>query len=150
MHDASSFLTQCETLTGGQPLAEIFDKAIRLLDEPIHWCGLHKACIWELSETPSGLIRCTIHMPCRINDLRATCVNVEGAVARACNNLGILPPFLIRYLDEWALAYLKARGQSGFGEAYSAWNTYDIGWFCELYGYDHAMNLLHEIYNKCT
>lgn len=149
MNDIHAFLSRCETLTGGQTPAQIFDKAIRLIEDPIYWCGQHKACIRQFLTTPDGR-EYYWERACRINDPRATCVNVEGAVARACNNEGIIPPYLINYLDKSALEYLKARGINDFGEECGAWSPYDIGWFCERYGHEHAMNLLHEIYGRVS
>lgn len=149
MQDFQSFLSRCETLTSGQSLAEIFDKAIKLIDDPIFWCGRHKACVRHFLKTPDGR-EYWWDTPCRINDPRATCVNVEGAVARACNNEGILPPFILQYLDRAALAYLAARGVKDFGEECDAWSPYDIGWFCEMYGHEHSMNLLHELYGAAS
>lgn len=149
MNDILSFLSQCETLTGGQSPAQIFHKAIVLIEDPIYWCGAHKACIRHFHTTPDGRAYYW-DVACRINDPRATCVNVEGAVARACNNEGIIPPYLLRYLDESVLAYLKEHNITGFGENCDAWNPYDIGWFCEYFGHEHAMNLLHEIYGRVS
>jgi hypothetical protein len=149
MNDISGFLKQCEALTSGQSLAEIIHKAIVLIDDPSYWCGQHRACIREHLNTQSGLPY-IVEMQCRINDPRATCVNIEGAVARACNNLGVLPPFLIRYLDEAALAYLNTRGIGAFGTEPSIWNEYDVGWFGQQYGHEHAVNLLHEIYARVS
>lgn len=149
MIDTLSFLSNCEALTGGQTAPEIFNKAIVLIEDPIYWCGFHKACIREHLKTPDGreYSRCS---PCRINDERATSVNIEGAVARACNSEGIIPPFLLSYLDQSVLSYLWVRGETYVGTECGIMNPYDVGWFGERYGHDHALNLLHEIYGRVT
>ena len=144
---ASVLLSYCQALTGGQSLATIFRKAIVFIEDPIFWCGEHKTCIREHFKMEDGreYSRCT---PCRINDVRATSANIEGAVGRACNNEGIVPPFLLTLLDKSALEYLRARGVTYVGTQCGILNPYDVGWFCSHYGHDHAMNLLHEIYQK--
>lgn len=144
MKEILPFLSQCDTLTSGQSLAEIIHKAIILIEDPVYWCGNHVACIRTEEQTPSG-IPYVIDTACRINDQRATCVNLEGAVARSCNNWGILPPFLIRALDQWTLDYLKSVGRP-VGDEPSIWNPYSVSWFSSHYGHDEALNLLHYIY----
>jgi hypothetical protein len=145
MIDSLSFLKNCEALTGGQTAAQIFHKAIVLIEDPIYWCGSHKACIRGHYRTEDGR-EYSWCSPCRINDPRATSVNIEGAVGRACNNEGIIPPFLLSYLDRAVLIYLRSIGATFVGSDAGVWNPYDVGWFGERYGHDHAMNLLHEIY----
>lgn len=146
--DIFPFLSQCNTLTSGQTLPEIIHKAIVLIEDPAYWCGNHLACILTYVQTSSG-IPYVIDTPCRINDQRATCLNVEGAVARACNNMGIVPPFLVHALDQWTLEYLRINGFNCDEEA-GAWNPYTIGWFGEYYSHDEAMNLLRYIYGKVS
>ncbi len=149
MLDTLSFLSNCELLTSGQTLPEIIHKAIVLIEDPAYWCGLHKACIREHLKMDDGreYSRCT---PCRINHPDATSVNVEGAVARACNNEGIIPPKLLQLLDQSVLNYLNDRGVTYVGTESGIWNPHDVGWFCYQYGHDHAMNLLHEVYGKVS
>lgn len=144
MNDISSCISRCETMTGGQTLAQIIHKAIVLIEEPEYWCGQHRACIRQ--HFVKDGIEYWWDLPCRVNDPRATCVNIEGAVGRACNDEGIMPPFLLKYLDECVLAYLRKLGANWVGETCDVWNPYDVGWFGETYGHDHALNLLHEIY----
>ena len=139
----------CDTLVSGQTLPQIIDKAIRLIEDPVYWCGAHTACIRTHTTTESG-IEYTIDTPCRINDPSATCLNAEGAVARACNNHGILPPFLIKLLDQLTLEYLQANGRSWIDEESGAWNPYTIGWFGEYYNHTEALNLLHHIYGRVS
>lgn len=147
MADALSFLGACETLTSGQSLAEIIHKAIVLIEDDVYWCGQHKACIREFLRTSDGreYSRCS---PCKINDPRATSVNVEGAVARACNDEGIIPPPLLTLLDQAVLDYLRTLGLTHVDAQCGINNPYDAGWFCEHYGHDHTMNLLHGIYQR--
>lgn len=144
-----SFLKHCDTLMSGQSLPEIIHKATLLIEDPIHWCGSHTACIHQRVSTSDG-IPYLLDNACSINDPRATCLNVEGAVARACNDAGIVPPILSKALDQWTLDYLNERDVTMFGQEQSAWNPYTIGWFGEYYSHDEAMNLLHHIYGRVS
>lgn len=147
MKDILSFIDQCEFLTNGQPIAEIIRKAAALIREPQYWCGRHTACILHEAKLSDGT-QYQWCSPCRINHPRAMRLNIEGAVGRACNNEGIIPPHLLRYLDESVLYYLRMRGVTGLEEEAGAWSPYDVGWFGEFYGHDHALGLLDEIYER--
>ena len=149
MKDILPFLSQCDTLMSGQTLPEIIHKAILLIEDPIHWCGRHAACIHERAATTDG-IEYLIDTVCKIDDPQATCLNVEGAVARACNNMGIVPPVLQRQLDQWVLDYLNSKGITSYGQVQSPYNGYTIGWFGERYTHEEALNLLHFIYGRVS
>jgi len=77
-------------------------------------------------------------------------LNVEGAVARACNNFGIVPPVLQRQLDQWTLDYLNDRGVTVYGQQQGIWCDVGIGWFGEKYTHEESLNLLHYIYGKVS
>lgn len=149
MKDILPFLEGCDTLIGGQTLPEIIHKAIVLIEDPIHWCGAHVACIQTHHKTSDG-IPYLLDTACKINDPRATCLNVEGAVARACNNFGIVPPVLQRQLDQWTLDYLNDRGVTVYGQQQGIWCDVGIGWFGEKYTHEESLNLLHYIYGKVS
>lgn len=149
MKDILPFLRGCDTLISGQSLPEIIRKAITLIEDPAHWCGQHVACIHTSHETSDG-IPYQLDTVCKINDPRATCLNVEGAVARACNSLGIVPPMLQRQLDQWTLDYLNSVGTTAYGQVQSIWCEVTIGWFGEKYTHEESMNLLRFIHGRIT
>lgn len=149
MKDIAPFLAECDTLTSRQTLPQIIHKAIVLLEDPVHWCGRHVACRRVEMHTTDG-IGYVLETPCRINDPSATCVNIEGAVARACNDRGIAPPALMRALDQWTLDYLNSLGVTGYGTEQGAWNEHGVGWFGEHYVYEEAMNLLRYILERVS
>jgi hypothetical protein len=149
MKDILPFLDGCDALVSGQTPPEIISKAITLIEDPTYWCGEHTACIRTYHETSDG-IPYLLDTCCKVSDPRATCLSVEGAVARACNDLGITPPVLQRRLDQWTLDYLNDEGVTVYGQVADIWCEVSIGWFGEKYGHQEVLYLLNYIYEKVS
>lgn len=144
MASATEFIDQCQALISNQAMRDIFLKAYELIKDPAGWCSHHRSCIRTYAQTPSG-VPYSCDIPCRTGDERATCLNLEGAVAVACNGLGILPPFIMRILDQAVLDFLKSHKVQIPPEDVGAWNPYDAGWFAEHYGHEHSLELLKRL-----
>lgn len=145
MQDITSYLGACNALHGDQPLPRIIHKAIKQIEDPQRWCARHQACVRWPVQTRDGFGGFQERV-CRINDPQATCLSLTGAVGRACNNFGVVPPFLLKYLDAWVIHYARQlQPEREFGEV-SIYNPYDAGWFNEEYTHEHVLGLLNTIY----
>ena len=86
MLDADSLLEDCDVLTTGQDLTTILVKARALLSDVTRW-----TC-WAQARDIRGF-------QVRIEDPRACCWCIEGAIGRVSNVVGVVPPSILRFLD---------------------------------------------------
>lgn len=115
--DVQTFLDGCSALTNGKAPSEVLLSARYLLGSPSSWTARARAL------DKHGA---------RVNPSHATAVrwDIEGAVARACNDYGILPPFFTVLLDKAAAEYCPKYGAYGVNEV------------MEVYGYACALPVL--------
>jgi len=106
MNSIDTFLARCNTLMGGQSPKDILRQAHRLLEDPVHW-------------TRGARARDDNGRTVRPEDPNAVRWCLEGAVALACNDFGILPPYFMVLLDQTAEEdFGHMSGASLFNEHY--------------------------------
>ena len=117
MDNSASFLAQCDALTGGLRPHEIIQFVREDLRLEQAWC--QKA----LARDHGG-------HPVRPNDPRVEALSIEGAVARCSNKVGIVPPSMMRLLDQMVIDFLSLGTEVGI------WEDRDVSWFND--NFDHA------------
>ena len=137
--ETTAYLAQCEGLTNGKSLADIIDTAIRLIDDPNHHCR-------------GAAARDTNGKPVRAGHPSAVSFSLEGAVAFGCNDLGILPPHLMRWLDTLLIVFLDLRSEDDKNQLAlpGIMEPRDIGWFNDHYDHQVVMDFLHEAYRRVS
>lgn len=91
MHDADDFIEDCD-IVGGQTLVEIVDKITNLLYDANRWCG---GC--QAIDSNRRMVR--------VDSPHAVAWSIEGAAGKVSNNLGVIPPSVLRFLDGVLLKY---------------------------------------------
>jgi len=137
--ESTAYLAQCEGLTNGKSLADIIDTAIRLIDDPNHHCRGAQA-------------RDAKGKPVKAGHPSAAELSLEGAVARACNDMGILPPHMMKWLDALLIDFLELMDEENPNQPAlpGIMEPRDIGWFNDHYDHEVIMNFLHEAYRRAS
>ena len=121
MSDVDAFLTVCSALTSHKPLWVIIEKAYIFLRDQSNWCQGAQALNARCEKV-------------RINSPSAIAWSVEGALGKFSNNLGIVPPVLLSYMDRLVEDF------TGCADG--------IGWFNDTYTHDAVLELLHAAVDK--
>jgi hypothetical protein len=121
MDDTRSFLARCDELTNGKTLDVILLEVIALIGDYRFWCQDAQACT-------------TDRRPVRPRDPNATFWSIEGAIGYVSNQAGVVPPFIVRYLDALVLEITGC----GMG----------VGWFNDTYDHGTVIDFLEEAYRR--
>jgi hypothetical protein len=92
MDTTAEFLERCNALMQGQDPVTVLRRALEIIREPEQW-------------TPRSRALDANNNPVRPEDPNAVCWCIEGAIALACNNFGILPPYFMLVLDQTSMEY---------------------------------------------
>lgn len=122
--DIQALLQHCDTLTDGQSLLEILQRATAILENPLYWCQGAKAL--------SASMGCI-----GIASPNAVALSIEGAIGRVSNSAGIVPPFILKYLDAVVLELVGEPGEP------SVYNEHDTGWFNDSFDHESILQLLY-------
>lgn len=122
--DLQTLLQQCDSLTDGQTLLEIFQRAYALIEDPARWCQ------GALARDGSG-------RSVKAASPVAAAVSIEGAIGRSSNAYGVIPPSILRYLDALVLEVIGEPGEP------SIYNDHDTGWFNDSFDHDSVLQLLY-------
>jgi len=123
MDDPASFLAQCDALTGERSHLEILTDAFALLSADGRWCqGAHALRADGYAVRP--------------NNGWAVAFSIEGALAHCSNQAGIVPPTLIRLMDQMVLDFLSIGTTAGI------WEDRDVGWFNDTFDHASVVELL--------
>jgi hypothetical protein len=117
MKDAQAFVAECNALTSGQTIHEILVKALSLLSDETKWCqlaiALNKDCRKE-----------------KINSRNAVAWSIEGAIGLSSNPYGIIPPFILKGLDE-LVHELTGKDET-------------VGWFNDHHNHEAVLGFMQE------
>jgi hypothetical protein len=109
--DLDSFLNAPGALTGGRDYTEVLNLAIELIADPVAW-------------TQNAHARTADGETVKPSNPQAVCWCGLGAIAKCSNSLGIIPPQLIRYLDEFVEWKYPNRFE-GFGD-FNDYHSHEI------------------------
>jgi hypothetical protein len=122
--DIQALLQHCDTLTDGQSLLQILQRATAILENHLSWCQGAKA----LNASKQSV---------RIASPGAVALSIEGAIGRVSNSAGIVPPFILKYLDALVLELVGEPGEP------SVYNEHDTGWFNDSFDHESILQLLY-------
>lgn len=123
MDNSALFLAQCDALTGGRGPKDILTPALHLLLCEERWCQEAQAC------TAEGYV-------CRINDPQAAKYSIEGALAVCSNQVGVVPPSLMRLMDCMVIDFLELGTEAGI------WEDRDVAWYNDHFDHLSIVELL--------
>lgn len=129
-----------EWLTEEQSLSQILRKTIALLEDPARW-------------TTEALARDASGERVSIADPSAVMFSIEGALARASNDVGVVPPAILHVLDQELLDYLglttlidevdtRQPAVAGILE------ERDLGWFNDSYSHEEILKFLRDVLSR--
>lgn len=121
--DLQTLLQHCDSLTDGQTMLEILQRAAALIEDPARWCQ-------------GALARDAHGRPVKPASPDAVAVSIEGAIGRSSNAYGIIPPFILHHLDAVVLEVIGEAGEP------SIYNDHDTGWFNDSFDHASALRLL--------
>ena len=121
MTDLHGFLASCNDLTAGKALRDIFLSVIVLLGEYHNWCQGAYALTSDCRRVKN-------------NSAEAVAWSIEGAIGKLSNPAGIVPPYIIQWLDTLALE-LTACDQG-------------VGWFNDTFDHGTIIDFLEEAYRR--
>lgn len=127
--DTDSFLHDCDALMTGLSPVEIWSGVCETLSDPNSWCQGAKAM---------DATGCMV----RPMDPDAVFFSIEGAVAYHSNLVGVVPPYMLRLLDQYVLDFLN------IGEPAGIWNEHDIGWFNDYATHDTVVRYLDYVRSR--
>ena len=135
MDDTVLFTENCDALTNGQTVAEILQRALAVLQDEDRWCREYRA-------TDAEWNRVDIVSPAAVR------FSIEGAVGRVANDVGIIPPFILRYLDEFVLYYLGLIGHLTTPSTAGIMEERDVAWFNDSYMHEHIVAFLEQAHRR--
>ena len=117
MKDSQAFIASCNALTNGQSLPEILERVIALLSDYPRWCqGAYAA-------SADGRI-------VKAGSPEAVAWSIEGAVGICSNEHGVVPLFILEYLDQ--LVFELTGKDEG------------VGWYNDRCTHEALLNFLQE------
>lgn len=122
MDNTTSFLDRCE-LTGGREPKEILADVLQLLSEEDRWA-------WGC------LARRTGGRPCKPSHPEVQWFSIAGALAHCSNQVGVVPPSLLRLMDQMVIDFLELGTEVGI------WEDRDVGWFNDTFDHKSVVDLL--------
>jgi hypothetical protein len=118
-------------LTDEQSLGQILNKTIAILEDPRRW-------------TIEAQARDQHNRKVHIDDPTAVSFSIEGALALASNDIGVVPPPVLRILDQEMLDYcgFERRAVAGIME------ERDLGWYNDAYTHDDILTFMRTMSAK--
>lgn len=117
MQDSQAFIDHCNALTSGQSLPEILQRVIQLLSDETKWCQGAFAMSADGQRVKAG-------------SPEAVAWSIEGAVGVCSNEYGVIPPNILKYLDQLVF------GLTGKDET--------VGWYNDRSTHENMLRFLHE------
>jgi len=122
MENTQASVPSYDASTDGQSLAEVLEKTLLLLSVYENWCQGAFALSAERKKV-------------KINSPDAVAWSIEGAVGKSSNDLGIVPLFILKYLD---LVVVRCTGKNE-----------DVGWYNDNYTHEGVIGFLQEALRRC-
>lgn len=120
--DLLATMASFNALTNGQTLHDILEKTLLFLSDDTHWCQGAQALNSNCQKV-------------RINSPDAVAWSIEGAVGKCSNDEGIIPTFILLYLDQVVLEL--------FG------NDEGVGWFNDSHTHEYVLMFLQQALRQC-
>lgn len=114
---AIAFIETCNSLINNQTPKQILSRAKALIFDERNWCQGAQARDLEGRKV-------------RINDPSATSWDIEGAIGKVSNDLGVVPPLIFKFLDNLVCDFESV--------------DEDVGWYNDRYNHFNILQFMDQ------